>query len=158
MLRLGVDEYIVKPFNTTELITRIFNLLVKGAERKKYLESIVPEKEALPDNAAADELREKIRSAVVDKISKVDLSIAEVAESLQLSERQLFRYAKSLTGSTPAQLIKEIRLLTAYDLLVTGEVQKLEDLARRVGYEHLSYFSKQFMERFGRRPTEFMKG
>ncbi len=158
MMRLGVDEYIVKPFKAPELITRIYNLLVNNAERRKFL--AVPAEAAEPevDNAAADELRAKIRAVVLDKISKVDLSIAEVAETLGMSERQLFRHAKSLTGCTPAQLVKEIRLLKAYDLLVTGQVQKLDDLTHRVGYEHLSYFSKQFFERFGRRPTEFMKG
>jgi AraC-like DNA-binding protein len=47
-------------------------------------------------------------------------------------------------------------LQTAYDLLIKGEVYKIEDLARRVGFDNSSYFSRQFLARFGKRPSEYL--
>ncbi|MEJ0034205.1 MAG: helix-turn-helix domain-containing protein [Bacteroidota bacterium] len=76
--------------------------------------------------------------------------------TLAMSERQLYRKAATLTGMTPGQLIKEIRMKIAYRLLLQRSVVKVADLAKKVGFESPSYFSKQFQERFGKRPSEFL--
>jgi AraC-like DNA-binding protein len=41
-------------------------------------------------------------------------------------------------------------------LLVSGQIHKIDDVSKRVGFENTSYFSRQFYERFGKRPTEFV--
>jgi transcriptional regulator GlxA family with amidase domain len=84
------------------------------------------------------------------------LSVPDMAAHLAVSERQLYRLTNSLTGCSPAQLIKEVRLKKAYDLLVSGDIYKVEDVAKRVGFENPSYFSRQFHARFGKRPVEFL--
>jgi transcriptional regulator GlxA family with amidase domain len=56
----------------------------------------------------------------------------------------------------PAQLIKEVRLKKAWQLLVDKKVSKLSVLASEVGYESASYFAKQFEARFGKRPSDMM--
>ncbi len=157
LLRMGVDDYIVKPFVTNELIVRAYNLLKNNLERSEYVSQPTgPEVEPI-SSQQADEFREKFTVFVVSRINNIELSVNDVAKEFGFTERRLYTYAKSFTGCTPAQLIKEIRLMKAYELLVTGQVFKLDDLAKRVGYEHLSYFSKQFFERFGKRPSEYMK-
>jgi YesN/AraC family two-component response regulator len=156
MLRLGIDDYIVKPFNPAELRIRAYNLLKNLIERKAFNEQ-QPEADDVPvDSIQGDEFRNKIEAFVLARIKNTNVSVSELAFELSLSERQLFRLAKSLTGYSPAQLIKEVRLKKAYEILVTGQVTKIEDLAKRVGFENPGYFSRQFMNRFGKRPTEFL--
>jgi len=53
-------------------------------------------------------------------------------------------------------LIKEVRMKIAYRFLLERKVVKVADLAKRVGFENASYFSRQFEERFGRRPAEMI--
>jgi transcriptional regulator GlxA family with amidase domain len=84
------------------------------------------------------------------------LSIVDLADHMALSERQLYRKCGVLTGMTPAQLIKEVRLKMAYKLLMEHQVTKVGELAARIGFDNSAYFSRQFAERFGKRPVEFL--
>lgn len=156
MLRMGVDDYIVKPFNTDELRIRVFNLLSNFAERNKFNELPAEPDDINEGNKEAEEFRNKISEYVLARLKDPELSVTELASYLAMSERQLYRFAKSLTGCSPAQLIKEVRLLKAYELLLSGSITKIEDVANRVGFESAGYFSRQFLERFGKRPTEFL--
>jgi transcriptional regulator GlxA family with amidase domain len=93
---------------------------------------------------------------VLARIKSINVSVSDLAYELALSERQLYRLSKSLTGYTPAQFIKEVRLQKAYELLQGGYIYKIDDVCKRVGYEKAGYFAQQFYERFGKRPGEFL--
>ena len=157
-LRMGIDDYIVKPFNADELRIRVYNLLTNQAERKTFNEQPAEIDDIKPDTKEEDEFRKTITEYVVKRVRDTNISVYDLAYELSVSERQLFRMAKSLTGCSPAQLIKEVRLQQAYELLIGGHVKiyKVEDVARRVGYESAGYFAQQFFERFGKRPSEFL--
>ena len=154
LLRLGVAEFMVKPFSAVELNVRVYNLLSINAERHQYIVAPEQPEEDSIDQEHADEFILKIKEYVVANI-KDDITIKDLAGSLALSERQLYRLAKSLTGFTPAQLIKEVRLQKAYEYLLMGDVYKIDDISRRVGFDKSSYFAQQFYERFGKRVQEF---
>jgi signal transduction histidine kinase/DNA-binding response OmpR family regulator len=156
MLSMGVDDYILKPFNAEELKIRVYNLLRNQAVRQEWIEKPIEPDEVVQVDKGAVELQEKIQSYVSERLRETSLSVHDLAYHLALSERQLYRLSNTLTGCTPAQLIKEVRLKKAYDMLIAGDVYKVEDLARRVGFENSSYFSRQFMARFGKRPTEYL--
>jgi transcriptional regulator GlxA family with amidase domain len=98
----------------------------------------------------------KVEQLVESRASDPSLSIPDLPEHLAMSERQLYRTTGSLTGMTPAQLIEEIRLKIAFKLLMDKKVTKVSVLATEVGFDNIGYFSRQFLERFGKRPTEFL--
>lgn len=155
-LSLGVDDYIIKPFNAKELKIRIHNLLTNRAIRKEW-----GQKPEAPDEVVAappedQVLIEKVRGFVEENAENASLGIAELGDHLAMSERQVYRKIGALVGMTPAQLIKEIRLKIAYRLLLERKVTKVSALANRVGFENTSYFSRQFLERYGKRPAEFL--
>lgn len=157
LLRMGVDDHIVKPFDADELRIRVYNLLNNQLSRREFISTEPAEADDLPvDNKEADEFRAKITEYVLARLNNFDVSVDDMAIELGVSRPQLYRFAKSLTGCTPAQLIKEVKLMKAYELLLGGDVHKIEDLCRRVGYEHQGYFSRQFLERFGKRPSDFL--
>jgi len=157
-LSLGVDDYIIKPFNASELKIRIHNLITNQEIRKAWKQKPAEADElTTPTGPAEDELfLEKVRVFVEEHASNTVLGIGDLCHHIAMSERQLYRQAATLTGMTPAQLIKEVRMKIAYRLLLERRVSKVADLAKRVGFENVSYFSKQFEERFGRRPTELL--
>ena len=155
-LRLGVDDYIVKPFNADELRIRVYNLLTNNAVRKAFNEQPPEPDDIKQDSAEAETFRQKVTEYVLARLKSTNVSVFDLANELALSERQLYRLCNSLTGYTPAQLIKEVRLQKAYELLLSGDINKIDDVCKRVGFEKTSYFSQQFLDRFGKRPTEFL--
>lgn len=158
MLQLGIDDYIVKPFNAQELRIRVLNLLRNQKERVLFSSQSSEPDDIAPDSKQAEEFKTRLSEFVLTRMKKYEVTVYDLAYEFALSERQLYRLAKNLTGCTPAQLIKEVRLLKAYELLLSGEYHKVETVAKEVGFENVSYFARQFSERFGKRPTEFLKG
>jgi signal transduction histidine kinase/DNA-binding response OmpR family regulator/tetratricopeptide (TPR) repeat protein len=156
MLRLGIDDYLVKPFNATELRVRVYNLLYYLDERRQFMALPAEQDDIVLDSKESEEFRKKVSSFVLARMKTIDVSVYDLAYELSMSERQLYRLSKKLTGYTPAQLIKEVRLQKAYELLIGGTINKVDDVSKQVGFEDSNYFSRQFFGRFGKRPTEFL--
>jgi AraC-like DNA-binding protein len=156
MLRLGIDDYIVKPFHASELRARVYNLLHNLAERRRFNDTPAEPDDIRTESPEAETFRERVRTFVLKRIRTMDVSVYDLAYELSMSERQLYRLSRSLTGCTPAQLVKEVRLQKAYELLLSGAINKLDDVAKQVGFEDANYFARQFHDRFGKRPTDFL--
>ena len=131
-------------------------MLMNHAERKAFGQQPAEPGDLQEGSKEAEEFRIKVTEYVLARIKNINVSVTDLAYELALSERQLYRLSKSLTGYTPAQLVKEIRLQKAYELLLSGDIYKIDDVCKRVGYEKASYFAQQFYERFGKRPSEFL--
>jgi len=158
-LSLGVDDYIIKPFNAKELKIRVHNLLTNQEIRKEWIQKpLEPDEATVPGPTDSEDqvFLEKVRGFVEGNAEMSALGIGDLADHLAMSERQVYRRAATLTGMTPGQLIKEIKLKIAYKLLLERKVSKVAELARRVGFENSSYFSKQFLDRYGKRPADFL--
>jgi DNA-binding response OmpR family regulator len=157
-LSLGVDDYIIKPFNAKELKIRVHNLLTNQEIRKEWMQKPLEPGESAADVTSSEDqvFLEKVRMFVETNSEKSALGIGDLADHLAMSERQVYRRAATLTGMTPGQLIKEIKLKIAYRLLLERKVTKVAELARRVGFENSSYFSKQFLDRYGKRPADYL--
>ncbi len=155
-LGLGVDDYIIKPFNARELKIRVHNLLTNQDIRRAWHQKPIEQDELTPADTGDPILLEKIKEFVEANADNSAIGIADLGEHLAMSERQVYRKTATITGMSPAQLIKEIRLRIAYKLLLERKVSKVSDLARRVGFENTSYFSRQFLERYGKRPADLL--
>jgi transcriptional regulator GlxA family with amidase domain len=83
-----------------------------------------------------------------------DLDIALLAREMAVSERQLYRFVKSATTFSPNQLIHEVRLYSALNLLMTKHEMPIAQVSLEVGFENPGYFSVVFKKRFGRNPSE----
>jgi AraC-like DNA-binding protein len=77
-----------------------------------------------------------------------------MAEEANLSRTQLLRKLKALTGVSPNDLIKEIRLKRAAEMIIQ-RIDTITQIGYAVGFNDQSYFSKCFKKQFGVSPTEF---
>ena len=149
LLREGVDDYILKPFDDAELFRSIGQLLSLKVERRKHSSTTV---------APADEMENKflnlLRATVFASMHETSLSPAALAEVLSVSERTLYRKVKAATGFSPQAYIKEIRLQEARRLLEKNSYESISEVAYAVGFEHLSHFSSSYKERFGKLASE----
>ncbi len=157
-LRIGVDDYLLKPFDEEELQVRIENLLKNKAVR---------EKELLTDDGQVGSERiisvtdrvwlEDFEAYVQKNISSDIISVSMLAEVFYLSESTLLRQLKRLTGLTPVQYIQEIRLNEARHLLETRQYDSIAQVADKVGYKDARSFSRIFKQRFGQLPSDLLK-
>ena len=150
-LAIGVDDYMIKPFSPQELLARVKNLLLNYQSRQQWL------KEQAPDEAVPDNLWLKEAEAIaLEGIAKGHFVIADLADALSTSERQLFRIIKQFTGLTPNNYLKEIKLQKARQLLETKSHLTVAEVSYAVGFEQPGYFAGVYEQRFGKLPSEYL--
>ena len=159
--QLGVDDYITKPFSSKELIARIDNLLKNKKEREevqKKLASKQNENTETETISAEQELLKKAEALALINLDNSNYKVADLAKEMAYSERQLGRIIKKLTGFAPKQFIRELRLQKAWQLLEIRQFASIGEVSFEVGIDNTSYFSKVFLERFGKKPSEVNGG
>ncbi len=149
---LGVDDYITKPFNKRELFARINTLL----SNKKIRESIHEEFDNGDKDTVEDEMLKKAEQLVINHLTDEQYNVSLLSNDMNYSPRQLGRIMKKLTGMTPLQFIREIRLRKAYQILTSRQFATVSEVRYEVGIPHASYFAKEFEKRFGVKPNELI--
>ena len=160
-LRIGVDDYLLKPFETEELVVRITTLLKNTLERKMlYQPALAGQEQEEPEGPKllkADlEWLEKLEHLVKEQISDPKFNLPQLASQLFISERQLHRRIKSLIGLTPNKYIREIKLQKARTLLEERICSTVLEVSFAVGFSKADYFSKVFQQRFGKLPSAYL--
>ncbi|MEM8584127.1 MAG: response regulator, partial [Bacteroidota bacterium] len=145
--KLGIDDYVTKPFSIPELVARLNSLLKnkKGREEEWQNE---------PITSQAQQLLARIQSYVLNHLDDPSWGVEDIASDINCSQRHLARQIGPLTGMSPVQLILEIRLQEAYRMLKQGKFAAVSEVRYAVGIESASYFSRKFKERFGKTPSE----
>lgn len=83
-----------------------------------------------------------------------ELTLAKIAQSAAVSENECLRCFRSMTGSSPIQYVKQVRVQRAAELLeATG--QKISEIGAACGFQDMSYFAKVFREVKGCTPKEY---
>lgn len=153
-LHLGADDYIAKPFEMPELEARIQNLI---QNRKKLRSAFSKSLEIRPSEIKAesmdDRFLKKTLLAVEDHIADEQFSVEALALEVGMSNVQLYRKLKALTGKTPNEVIRNLRLDRSHFLL-NEKAGNVSEVAYLTGFRNTSYFAKCFKERFGISPSE----
>ncbi len=165
-LRIGVDDYLTKPFDEEELLVRIENLLANYRNRQAapeqkpdlQLPSAETEEVDLALSASDQKWLEQFETYLLKNLSSDILSVSLLAQQFAMSESTLLRQLKRLTGLTPVQYIQEIRLDQARHLLENRTYDSIAKVASEVGYNDTRPFSRLFKQRFGKLPSDFING
>lgn len=81
------------------------------------------------------------------------LSIPELAQSAGMSQSSFHGHFKQVTGTTPLQYQKDLRMIAARDLLRTGR-HSVASASFEVGYESPTHFSRDYQRKFGTAPSK----
>lgn len=155
VLNLGVDDYLFKPFNPEELMVRIKNLLA----RKNQRSSFVLQESIDPRDIEWKEFPSKMKLQVDEFIEsnlKDDITSDQLAEFTNQSDRTLYRKIKVNTGLSVMGYVREYRLRKARTLLENQELKTVSEVGYAVGFNYLSHFTKNYKERFGKNPSEYL--
>lgn len=150
-IEAGADAYLTKPFNTTELRMQVERLLdSRKTLRQKFAQIVIKGQEE--DESETSKLEEaditfltKVSAIVNQQISKnKDTNVEEIASSLYMSSRQLYRKLKALTGYATSTYILRLKIRKACELMDQDSEMSLSEVAYQSGFESYSSFSRSF--------------
>jgi len=154
-LETGADDYLTKPFQARELITRIENLIRNRRNlRDKYRTEISAQPaDVWVENAETVFLR---RALEVLELRSADsaFGVFELADEMGVSRKTLHRKTRQMLGITPVAFIRSFRLKRARQLL-EKDAGSVSQICYRVGYDKPQYFSALFRKEFGMSPSEY---
>ncbi len=152
-LKAGADAYLVKPFNTEELLTRVAKLLEQRIMlRDKYAQTIT--QAPVTDDAIEDHFLARVEQVIVAHINKgEDITVTMVADDLNITARQLHRKVTGLINQSPAALIRITRINCAKTIMAAKPEMPLKSVALACGFTDYSHFAKVFRTVTGISPT-----
>ncbi len=153
-LSLGADDYVAKPFSVELLILRMRKLLELASPAGRGRRQIDPEPEEIEITSLDEQLVENAIRKVEDHISEPDFSVEQLSRELGMSRVQLYKKLLRITGKTPVEFIRIIRLKRAVQYLRESQLN-VSEVAYRVGFNNPRYFAKYFKEEFGVLPSAF---
>ncbi|MCW3786588.1 hybrid sensor histidine kinase/response regulator transcription factor [Plebeiibacterium sediminum] len=153
----GADSYITKPFDSKYLLTRIIKLL----EQREILHQKFANEPGLviEPNLPVDKDNEFIKkiNLIIDKnLDNAEFSIDDFYEKMSMGRTLFYKKVKSLTGFTPNEYLRVIRMKKAAELLLSTDLN-VSEVAFKVGNNNPFYFSKCFKNQFGVAPSEYAK-
>lgn len=153
--KAGADDYITKPFSFEILELRIRNLIAERETLKKMFQKQI---EVIPSEISITSTDEKLIKKALEtverSISDPDFSVEELSRELGMSRVHLYKKLLSITGNTPIEFIRSIRLKRAAQLLSKSQM-RVSEIAYQVGFNNPKYFSRYFKTEFGKLPSEY---
>ena len=126
----------------------------KESEPAADVEDVEPSDTPEEDEPAAVSLFiTRFKEVVEARLEDSDVSVEDLAADMNLSRVQLYRKVKSITDSSPVELLRNARLNRAYQMLLTTD-KSVSEVAYAVGFTSPSYFTKCFKDEYGKVPGE----
>jgi YesN/AraC family two-component response regulator len=157
-LNKRVDDYLSKPFSMEELRLRIANLI---DQRKKMAAKLRAEFSDLrsvkiSEPSMEEKFMMKVHAVIESNLGNPHFGVEMLADEMSLSRAQLFRKLKALVNTSPRDLINDIRLKRAAELIL-AKADNVAQIGYSVGFSEQSYFAKRFRKKYGVSPTEYAK-
>tara|TARA_B110000263_G_scaffold56829_1_gene48438 strand:+ start:11519 stop:15601 length:4083 start_codon:yes stop_codon:yes gene_type:complete len=152
----GAIEYIIKPFNTKELLLKINNIIIsKEHIISKYRKELISSPEIKLNQTIDEVFLENLTSIINSKLYEGNLKIETIADSLNMSYSSLYRKCLSLTGQTLVDFVRLMRLRKGA-VLIAKYGHQISEVAFMVGFNDPKYFSKCFKKLYGKNPKDFL--
>ena len=143
-----------KTIRQRQMMNEEQTLFYTNANRRKVAEIFSTPQEKLPAPKKQDTLfAEQLNEAIRKNMSNPNLKMEELGEEMGLGRVQLYRKVKAITGVTPVELLRKMRLQEAY-VLLGSTTKTVAEIAFEVGFNTPGYFSKCFKEEYGKLPGE----
>ena len=156
-LNEGADDYISKPFNMDLLKMRIARIIENRRSQNPAFEGEMPVDPSKVVVTPHDRqfVEEAIR-VVENNLSDADFSVEDLASALNYSRGYLYKRLLKITGRSPIEFIRTIRMKRAQQLLAESQLQ-IAEVAYKLGYRSPKTFAKHFRLVFGMTPSEYIR-
>ena len=151
----GADDYITKPFNLDLLNLRICNL-IKWRNATPLGVKVDPQVKVEEITSVDEKLVKDATEYVEQHLDDTTVSVETMSDVLNMSRVHLYKRLLSVTGNTPSEFIRLIRLRHAEQLLRESQMS-VSEVAYKVGFNNPRYFSKYFKEMYGVMPSQYKR-
>lgn len=155
-LETGANDYLTKPFSFQLLNIKINNLLNLNSTLKstysKQINLETPEVEIVSED---EKFLLKISRYIEDHIEDPDLSVEVLSKTMFMSRGTLYSKVLSLTGETPVEFVRSIKLKKAVALLEKSDM-KISQIGYAVGFSNPNYFARAFKAKYNMSPSEYI--
>ena len=151
--QLGVDDYMMKPFNPEILKAKVENLILRREHLKRiYTKSLMLKQTA--QETEGDDFMQKVINVIEANLANEDFSVQMLAERLNMSQPTLYRKIKERSELSIIKVIRSIRMSKAASLIMEHKYSVLE-ISEMVGFNDPNTFRKHFIEQFGVLPSKY---
>jgi DNA-binding response OmpR family regulator/two-component sensor histidine kinase len=155
-LESGADDYLLKPFEASELLVRIQNLIESRRKlREHFSRKITLQPSSIAISSVDEQFLQRCMQIIETHMSDASFGVEAFSREVAMSRMQLFRKLKALTNHSPGDFLRIMRLKRAADLLSHG-AGSIAEVAFLVGFNEPSYFTKCFQKEYGQTPSDFV--
>ena len=153
----GADDYIMKPFEPNELKSRIKNLIEQRKRIHEHIRKLgIIELEQSSITSIDKKFLQKAFDIINQNMSETTFGLESFAELLSISRSVLHRKITSLTGESPGELIRRIRLKRA-SKLIEQNFGNMSEISLEVGFSNPSQFARSFHKQFRVSPSVYQQ-
>ena len=158
--RMGVDEYLLKPFDETLLLTRIRNIL---ENRKRYQRKFTLDMDVdalkMDEESGDKKFLNQVMEVIKENYKNSYFEVSDFSEAVGVSKSLLNKKLQSLIGQSAGQFIRNYRLNIARELILKNRETKnmnIAEVAYEVGFNDPKYFTRCFTKHFNTTPSAMM--
>jgi len=151
----GADAYMKKPFNVEILRLKLINSIqLRDKLKMRFRTESILEPSDIPYTSPDEAFLQSAMEIIENGLSDSQLNVELIAKELGISRSKLYVSLKTLTGQSPNELVRTIRLKRAAQLMERGDYS-IKEVMALTGFNTASYFSKCFKKQFGVLPSEY---
>lgn len=156
-LQQGADDYLTKPFSVERLRLRIAKF-IEWAKRshQNFVQQPNIEPREITITPLDEQFLQKALDEVNDHLQDASFGVEELAQAVGMSRSQLYKKLMAVTGKSPLDFVRTLRMKRARQLLDKSQLQ-VSEIAYQVGYNTLKSFTENFKQEYGVTPTDYRK-
>jgi signal transduction histidine kinase/DNA-binding response OmpR family regulator/ligand-binding sensor domain-containing protein len=157
-IKMGADDYISKPFEMEYLVLRIKNILKSREQLRKLFQlnnSLNPS--AITVSSLDEKFLSQLMKEMENGLSDPEFTVISLEEKMGMSHSNFYRKIKNITGQSGKDILLDMRMKRAKQILTDNKGIRVSEVAYMVGYSNPKYFSQSFKDYYGVLPSEIEK-
>lgn len=157
--KIGVDEFLAKPFDEELLLTRINNILEsRKIYQRKFSVDMNPNELNIAEESRDDKFLRKAVDIVKNNYKNTEYEVSNFVEDMGVSKSLLNSKMQMLTGQSAGNFIRNYRLTIAKNLIIKSQGKmNISEIAFEVGFNDPKYFTRCFTKHYGIAPSMINK-